>query len=69
MTEVWNDFLGCPEIILLEESDVENLFYKEDMAEKFMQKYGAKVGSQYYIEKEKFLQIIRQAGNILADEK
>lgn len=84
MQEVWSEWSDKAEVELLDTRGVAMLFDTEeydrsqehfvktndaDVAEKFMQKYGAKVGNQYFIEKDKFIEIIRKTGDILEDKK
>ncbi len=84
MQEVWSEWSDTAQVRLLETRDIELLFDTDkydknmkcfvktndkDVAERFMQKYGVKIGSQYFIEKDKFLEIIRKTGDLLADDK
>lgn len=83
MQEIWSEYSDKPTIELLVQEDVKELFNTKNydfeqrkyiftnpdyIPEKFMKKYGIKVGSQYFIEKERFLKIIRQTGELSLKE-
>ncbi len=83
MQEIWSEYSDKPTIELLVQEDVKELFNTKNydfeqgkyiltnynyIAEKFMKKYGIKVGNQYFIEKDRFLNIIRQTGELSLEE-
>lgn len=83
MTVVYNEWEDTLEVKLLDVEDIERLFNDKkynceleryissndsNVAERFLQKYGVKVGSQYFIEYSRFLEIIRQTGNLLEED-
>lgn len=83
MTVVYNEWEDTLEVKLLDVEDIERLFNNKkynceqgryiatndsDVAERFMQKYGIKVGNQYFIEFSRLLEIIKQTGNLLEDK-
>ena len=84
MQEILSNRKNKPTIQLLTTEDVKNLLYvaKTDLqqkensfknpyaiAEKFMKKYGIKIGDEYFIEKGRFLEIVRQTGELNLEEE
>jgi hypothetical protein len=77
MQEIYSEWNDKSVIGMLEIQDVEELLHcekydidmqdyiKNDLALQFMKTYGTKIGQEYFIEKEKFLELVRKGGELL----